>query len=168
MPNATERRRILVNAIVSTEDKNNKSSDLGFKHTLNKNFKPYKMHLTSSLSLRNEDVMSLGHVQQFLQERFVTLTERIIRADASEQVYDLDVPTGYKVATGSASLKINGLEQQSSDDQKTSSNSDIDYYLSGSRYEQLVLYKSRQDHSGLTVDNQDSLIINYKMEKYVG
>ena len=63
---------------------------------------------------------------------------------------------------------INGLEQQSSDDQKTPSNTMIDYYLSGSRNEQVVLYKSRQDHSGLTVDNKDSLIFNYKMEKYVG
>ena len=71
-----------------------------------------------------------------------------------------------KTITGSASLKINGLEQHSSDDQ-TSSNSVIDYYLSGSRYEQLVLYKSRQD-PGLTVDNQDLLIINYRVEKYVG
>ena len=63
---------------------------------------------------------------------------------------------------------INGLEQQSSDDQVTPSNTMIDYYLSGSRNEQVVLYKSRQDHSGLTVDNRDSLIFNYKMEKYVG
>ena len=34
------------------------------------------MNMTSSLSNRNEDVMSLGHVNKYLKEKFVTLTER--------------------------------------------------------------------------------------------
>ena len=167
MPNATERRRIVVNAIVSREDKNNISADLGFKHTLNKSFKPYRTNMTSSLSNRNEDIITLGHVNKYLKEQSFKLGG-VVSSDATQQVYDINVPTGFKTITGSASLKINGLEQHSSDDQITPSNSVIDFYLSGSRNEQLVLYKSRQDHSGLTVDNQDSLIINYKMEKYVG
>ena len=170
MANSTEMRKILTRAIVSKEDKNNVSADLAFKHTLTNSFKPYHMNLTSSVSTRSNDVLSLEHLQTFSQPKIDrkkgTQYESV---DLYKQVYNLpSLGEDYQVVPGSMCFTINGLEQQSSDDQKTPSNTMIDYYLSGSRNEQVVLYKSRQDHSGLTVDNKDSLIFNYKMEKYVG
>ena len=168
MASATEKRRILVNAVVSLKDESNKASDLGFKHTLLTSKKPYKLNLKNDLSNRNEDILSLGHIKKYIEEQSVSLRKRKLSTDATKQVFDLNVPTGYKTVTGSASFKINGLEQHSSNNQITHMTSSIDYYLSGSRYEQLVLYKPRQDHSGLTVDNGDSLIINYRVEKHIG
>ena len=69
MPNATEIRRILVNSIVSTDDGNNVSEDLGFKHTIKGSFKPYKLHLTSSLSTRTEDIVSHNHIKTLFEDR---------------------------------------------------------------------------------------------------
>ena len=168
MASSTEKRRILVNAVVSLQDEDNKASDLGFKHTISRSKKPYKLNLKDTLSNRNEDILSLGHVKKYIEEHSVNLNKRKLSVDATKQVFDLNVPAGYKTITGSASFKINGLEQHSSNNQATNMTSSIDYYLSGSRYEQLVLYKPRQDHSGLTVDNRDSLIINYRVEKHIG
>ena len=67
MPNSTEIRRILVNAIVSVDDGNNVSQDLGFKHTINGSVKPYNLHLTSSLSTRYNDVVSHNHIKTLLK-----------------------------------------------------------------------------------------------------
>ncbi len=165
MASATEKRRILVNAVVSLKDESNKASDLGFKHTIAKSKKPYKLNLKDTLSNRNEDLLSHGHIKRYIEEKTISLNKRKLSVDATKQVFDLNIPTGYKTITGSASFKINGVEQHSSNNQATNMTSSIDYYLSGSRYEQLVLYKPRQDHSGLLVDNRDSLIINYRVEK---
>ena len=170
MASSTQIRKILSRAIVSKEDKSNVSADLGFQHTETGVFKPYNMNLTSSISTRANDILSLNHLQKLVQSQVDRkIGTQYKTSNATTQVYQLDsLESGYKVVTGSMCLTINGLEQFSSDDQITPSNTMIDFYLSGSRNEELVLYKSRQDHSGLTVDNQDSLIFNYKMEKYVG
>tara|TARA_Y100000592_G_scaffold76887_1_gene120452 strand:- start:263 stop:775 length:513 start_codon:yes stop_codon:yes gene_type:complete len=170
MANSTEMRQILTRAIVSKEDKNNVSADLAFRHTLTNSFKPYHMNLTSSVSTRNNDILSLEHLQTFNQSKIDRKRGTQYQSvDGTKQVYNLpSLGEEYQVVPGSMCLTINGLEQQSSDDQVTASDTIIDFYLSGSRNEQVVLFKSRQDHSGLTVDNQDSLIFNYKMEKYVG
>jgi len=169
MPNATEIRRILVNSIVSTDDGNNVSEDLGFKHTIKGSFKPYKLHLTSSLSTRTEDIVSHNHIKTLFEDRreFLDADAPVI-SDATKQVYDINVPDDFRVVTGSVTFKINGLEQQTTEDQKTDRDVVTDYYLSGSKFEQLVLYKPRADHSGLAVDNQDTLLIKYRVEKVIG
>ena len=169
MPNATETRRILVNSIVSVDDGNNVSQDLGFKHTIKGSTKPYNLHLTSSLSTRYNDIISQNHIKTLFEDRreFLDADAPVI-SDSTKQVYNINVPTNFQVATGSVTFKINGLEQQTTEDQKTDRDVVTDYYLSGSRFEQLVLYKPRADHSGLAVDNQDTLLIKYRVEKVIG
>ena len=109
--NSTEIRRILINGIVSVNDTNNVSEDLGFKHTLTGALKPYNMHLTSSMSLRDTDILTQEHFNTLFQDRRETIpTTNLLSSDSTEQVYLVEVPTGYKVATGSVSFSINGLE----------------------------------------------------------
>ena len=90
MASATEKRRILVNAVVSLKDESNKASDLGFKHTLLKSKKPYKLNLKNDLSNRNEDILSLGHIKKYIEEQSVSLRKRKLSTDATKQVFDLD------------------------------------------------------------------------------
>tara|TARA_Y100000114_G_scaffold156658_1_gene184649 strand:+ start:2848 stop:3354 length:507 start_codon:yes stop_codon:yes gene_type:complete len=168
MAGSNEIRRILNYAVKSLKDNNNVSEDLGFKHTLTKENKPYRLHMTASLSTRNEDIVTLQHLQTYIDTKKNHIENNMISSDATTQTFDMEIPAGFKVATGSLSFQINGLEQHTTEDQKTASDTGIDYYLTGSRFENLVLYKPRADHSGLLVDNQDSLLINYRMEKVVG
>mgnify|MGYP003122799540 CR=1 FL=1 len=169
MPNSTELRRILVNSIVSVDDGNNVSEDLGFKHTINGSLKPYNLHLTSSLSTRFNDVLSHNHIKTLFEDKREFLdTDAPVINDSTKQVYNINVPANFQIATGSVTFKINGLEQQTTEDQKTDRDVGTDYFLSGSRFEQLVLYKPRADHSGLAVDNQDTLLIKYRVEKIIG
>ena len=148
--NATETRRILINGVVSVDDDNNVSEDLGFKHTLNGALKPYNLHLTSSISTRNTDIITQNFINSFIKDR-EEVVGQAKNLTSTTQVYDIDVPAGQRVVTGSFSLRINGLEQHTTHDQKTSTNTSSDYFLSGSRFEQLVLYKPRADHSGFLV-----------------
>jgi len=166
MANARTIRRILVNTIKSIEDKNKTSAKLGFYNSTSSAAHQYNMNLTSSVVIDNKDVMS--------QRDFVgNFTPKIIRiasptsTDSEKQTYTLDIDYNKKIATGSVSMVVNGLEQISSDNQRTSG-SGIDFYLSGSEFQYLNLLKSRQDHSGLTVDNMDNVIITYKTENLIG
>ena len=168
MANSTEIRRILVNAIVSVNDTNNVAEDLGFRHTLNGSLKPFKLHLTSSLSQRVNDVVTQRYINTFVKDKEEILGPDKRNSDSTKQVYDINVLDGEKIVTGSVSFRVNGLEQQSTEDQKTHRVSGSDYYLSGSQFEQLVLYKSRGDHSGISVDNSDTLLIKYRTEKVIG
>lgn len=166
MSSATDKRRILVNAVVSLKDESNKASDLGFRHTLTRKRKPYKLNLKDTLSNRNEDLLSHGHIKRYVEEKSICLNKRKVAVDSTKQTFQLDVPTGYKTVTGSVSFKVNGVEQHSTDNQATAMTSSIDYFIGDSpNYEFVYLYKPRQDHSGLLVDNRDSLIINYRVEK---
>lgn len=168
MANSTEIRRILINSIVSVDDDKNVSEDLGFRHTLTGTLKPFNLHLTSSFSKRNTDIITQNYVNTLIKDREEVLPKQERSSDSTTQVYDIDVPAGQQVVTGSFSLRINGLEQHTTQDQKTSTNTSSDYFLSGSRFEQLVLYKPRADHSGILVDNSDTLLIKYKAETIIG
>ena len=168
MANSTEIRRILINSIVSVNDENNVSEVLGFRHTLNGSLKPFNLHLTSSLSENNTDIITQNYVNTLIKDREEVLPKQQRRSDSTTQVYNIDVPTGQAIVTGSVSLIINGLEQQTTEDQKTHRVSGSDYFLSGSRFEQLVLYKPRGDHSGILVDNSDTLLIKYRAETIIG
>jgi len=168
MPNSTEIRQILVNAICSVNDTGGSAEDLGFKHTVLGKFKNYNLHMTNSLETRQTEIVSQNHSKTFFEDQRKVISTQPVTSDSTKQVFNIDVPTGYKVTTGSVSFKVNGLEQQTTTDQKTAEVSSSDFYLSGSRFEQLVLYKPRADHSGLEVDNDDSLILKYRMEKVSG
>ena len=166
MANAKTIRRILVNTIKSIEDSGANSAKLGFFNSTSSAAHQYNMNLTSSIAIDNKDVMT----QRDFEGNFKPEIIRIARpsaTDAYTQTYTLPINDHKKVATGSVCMTINGLEQVSSDTQLTSG-SGVDFFLTGSNNELLKLYKSRQDHSGLTVDNLDNVIITYKTENVIG
>ena len=124
------------------------------------------MNYTSSNISKNTDVIT--------QRDFSgTFNNKVIRnvtpasTDSTKQTFNLTIESKQKVSTGSVSLRINGIEQISAENQQTTG-SGVDFFLSGSKYEFLNLLKSRQDHSGLTLDNLDKVIITYRTENIIG
>ena len=166
MANAKTIRRILVNTIKSIEDSGANSTKLGFFNSTSSAAHQYNMNLTSSITIDYKDVMTQRDFEGNFKPEVIR-TARPSQVYSNIQTYTLTLDDYKKVATGSVCMTINGLEQISSDTQLTSG-SGVDFYLSGSNNQFINLYKSRQDHSGLTVDNLDNVIITYKTENVIG
>lgn len=159
-------RKILNKSIKSKIDKNGVAAEIGFFNTTSSAAHPFTMNYTSSNIAKNTDVMA----QRDFAGTFNNKTIRNAKpssTDSDTQTFTLSVDAKQKVLTGSVSLRINGLEQISGENQQTSG-SGIDFYLSGSEYQFVNLLKSRQDHSGLTLDNLDKVIITYRTENVIG
>ncbi len=86
--------------------------------------------------------------------------------DASGSVFSPTLSSGTKFKTGSVSVQWNGIDLTSTTDQKTSGS--VDFYLSSSLKDIII---SRQEApwvssgSGLFLDLDDDLLINYQQEK---
>ena len=159
-------RKILNKSIKSKFDKNGVAAEIGFFNTTSSAAQPFTMNYTSSNISKNTDVIT--------QRDFSgTFNDKVIRnvtpasTDSTKQTFNLTIESKQKVSTGSVSLRINGIEQISAENQQTTG-SGVDFFLSGSKYEFLNLLKSRQDHSGLTLDNLDKVIITYRTENIIG
>ena len=88
--------------------------------------------------------------------------------DSESQVFQLNVDNDKKIKDKTVLVSVNGIEQQSNMSQTTSGSS-IDFYLSGSKNEQVVLFKKRFDDNGITLQNytdgtRDNVKILYRQE----
>mgnify|MGYP001210085975 FL=1 len=159
-------RKILNKSIKSKIDKNGTAAELGFFNTTSSAAHPFTLNYTSSNISKNTDIIS----QRDFAGTFNNKTIRNAKPASTNsdiQTFNLSVDSHQKVSTGSVSLRINGLEQVSGENQQASG-SGIDFYLSGSEYQFVNLLKNRQDHSGLTLDNLDKVIITYRTENVIG
>jgi|TARA_B100001094_G_scaffold326866_1_gene383880 hypothetical protein len=159
-------RKILNKSIKSKIDKNGAAAELGFFNTTSSAAHPFTLNYTSSNIVKNTDVVS----QRDFAGTFNNKTIRNAKptfTNSDIQTFNLSVDSKQKVSTGSVSIRINGLEQVSSETQMITGSS-ADFYLSGSKNEFVNLLKNRQDHSGLTLDNLDKVIITYRTENVIG
>ena len=92
--------------------------EIGFFNTTSSAAHPYNMNYTSSNISKNTDVIT--------QRDFSgTFNDKVIRnvtpasTDSTKQTFNLTIESKQKVSTGSVSLRINGIEQISSENQQT-------------------------------------------------
>ena len=159
-------RKILNKSIKSKFDKNGAAAEIGFFNTTSSAAQPFTMNYTSSNISKNTDVITQRDFAGIFNNKTIR-NAKPKSTDSIKQIFNLNIDSKQKVSTGSVSLRVNGIEQVSAENQQTTG-SGVDFFLSGSNYEFVNLLKSRQDHSGLTLDNLDKVIITYRTENVIG
>ena len=167
---ATERRK-LIKTIQSEGDVAGQSNRVNFFDTTGSFHLNYKMNFSASTAQDATDVISLQTWKSnnlFNEVRRTFTKDDIYYQDSESQVFQLNVDNDKRVKDKTVLVSVNGIEQQSNMTQTTSGSS-VDFYLSGSKREQVVLFKKRFDDNGITLQNyadgtKDKIKILYRQE----
>ena len=129
------------------------------------------MNFSASNAKDATDVLSLNtwKTENLFNEVRRTFTkDDIYYGDSESQVFQLNVDNDKRVKDKTVLVSVNGIQQHSNMTQ-TTSGSGVDFYLSGSKNEQVVLFKQRFDDNGITLQNyadntKDQVKILYRQE----
>ena len=167
---STERRK-LIKTIQSEGDTAGQSNRIKFFDTTGSFHLNNRMNFSASNAQDSTDVLSLEvwkNRNLFNEVRRTFTKDDIYYQDSESQVFQLNVDSDKRVKDKTVLVSVNGIEQQSNMTQTTSGSS-IDFYLSGSKREQVVLFKKRFDDNGITLQNyadgtKDNVKILYRQE----